>query len=300
MNTKVLQDKYTKIKQVPGVSTARLFLSHVSHEVTPSKKLSKTAWFVHVHNNQVKPIAHQVLIFAFSFQDSATYSCVSDLAPPATVQLVVTEGVRTQNNIFENQSHFHPEATFFAVWAFFWDISSLDHLLCNFSHSLPFSDHMRSALVSFNSGRTTSLPSLPHFFLLLLFLFSSSTVCTWTQCLLVATIPLLDQINFSNLFPISPLLELDLWECLYSLSSCMKMGPGWHPSKLPRVFLLLLSIETECSKFPLAKRPLKNISILSWDMYVSSLKTFPTKWLWTGELTNNFAKKGKPKEEENS
>jgi len=81
-------------EKVPGVSTARLFLSHVSHE------------------------------------DSATYSCVSDLAPPATVQLVVTE------------------------------------------------DHMRSALVSFNSGRTTSLPSLPHFFLLLLFLFSSSTVCT--------------------------------------------------------------------------------------------------------------------------
>jgi len=78
-------------EKVPGVSTARLFLSHVSHE------------------------------------DSATYSCVSDLAPPATVQLVVTE------------------------------------------------DHMRSALVSFNSGRTTSLP---HFFLLLLFLFSSSTVCT--------------------------------------------------------------------------------------------------------------------------
>jgi len=42
-------------EKVPGVSTARLFLSHVSHE------------------------------------DSATYSCVSDLAPPATVQLVVTE-----------------------------------------------------------------------------------------------------------------------------------------------------------------------------------------------------------------
>merc|ERR1719229_403007 len=81
-------------EKVPGVSTARLFLSHVSHE------------------------------------DSATYSCVSDLAPPATVQLVVTE------------------------------------------------DHMRSALVSFNSGRATSRPSLPHFFLLLLFLFSSSTVCT--------------------------------------------------------------------------------------------------------------------------
>merc|ERR1719229_1747965 len=81
-------------EKVPGVSTARLFLSHVSHK------------------------------------DSATYSCVSDLAPPATVQLVVTE------------------------------------------------DHMRSALVSFNSGRATSRPSLPHFFLLLLFLFSSSTVCT--------------------------------------------------------------------------------------------------------------------------
>ena len=119
MNTKVLQDKYTKIKQVPGVSTARLFLSHVSHEVTPSKKLSKTAWFVHVHNNQVKPIAHQMLIFAFSFQDSATYSCVSDLAPPATVQLVVTEGVRMQHNIFENHSHFHPQATFFAFWSSF-------------------------------------------------------------------------------------------------------------------------------------------------------------------------------------
>merc|ERR1719361_1049730 len=42
-------------EKIPGVSTARLFLSHVSHE------------------------------------DSATYSCVSDLAPPATVQLVVTE-----------------------------------------------------------------------------------------------------------------------------------------------------------------------------------------------------------------
>jgi len=42
-------------EKVPGVSTARLFLSHVSHK------------------------------------DSATYSCVSDLAPPATVQLVVTE-----------------------------------------------------------------------------------------------------------------------------------------------------------------------------------------------------------------
>ena len=250
MNTEVLQDKYTKIKQVPGVSTARLFLSHVSHEVTPSKKLSKTAWFVHVHNNQVKLIAHQVLIFAFSFQDSATYSCVSDLAPPATVQLVVTEGVRTQHNIYENQSHFHPQTTFLHFDNVL-DISSSDHLLCNRSHSLPSSDHMRSALVSFNSGRTTSLP---HFFLLLLFLFSSSTVCTWTQCLLVATIPLLDQINFSNLFPISPLLELDLWECLYSLSSCMKMGPGWHPSKPPRALLLLLSIETECSKFPLTKR----------------------------------------------
>jgi len=42
-------------EKVPGVSTARLFLSQVSHK------------------------------------DSATYSCVSDLAPPATVQLVVTE-----------------------------------------------------------------------------------------------------------------------------------------------------------------------------------------------------------------
>ena len=176
----------------------------------------------------------------------------------------------------ENAKQYFWKSISFSSWShifcrlsIFWDISSLDHLLCNFSHSLPFSDHMRSALVSFNSGRTTSLPSLPHFFLLLLFLFSSSTVCTWTQCLLVATIPLLDQINFSNLFPISPLLELDLWECLYSLSSCMKMGPGWHPSKLPRVFLLLLSIETECSKFPLTNGPLKNISILSWDIYVS-------------------------------
>jgi len=74
-------------EKVPGVSTARLFLSHVSHK------------------------------------DSATYSCVSDLAPPATVQLVVTE------------------------------------------------DHMRSALVSFNSGNSTLDP---HFLLFLLLLLSSS------------------------------------------------------------------------------------------------------------------------------
>merc|ERR1719376_1856901 len=71
-------------EKVPGVSTARLFLSHVSHE------------------------------------DSATYSCVSDLAPPATVQLVVTE------------------------------------------------DHMRSALVSFSSGRSTLASSPPSIHLLLL------------------------------------------------------------------------------------------------------------------------------------
>ena len=35
-------------------------------------------------------------------------------------------------------------------------------------------------------------------------------------------------------------------------------------------------------------------------MYVSSWETFPMKWLWTGEISNNFGKKGKPKEEENS
>jgi len=84
-------------EKVPGVSTARLFLSHVSHE------------------------------------DSATYSCVSDLAPPATVQLVVTE------------------------------------------------DHMRSALVSFSSGRSTLTPSPPIqsliFLLPLLFLSFSSSIC---------------------------------------------------------------------------------------------------------------------------
>jgi len=83
-------------EKVPGVSTARLFLSHVSHE------------------------------------DSATYSCVSDLAPPATVQLVVTE------------------------------------------------DHMRSALVSFSSGRSTLAPSPPIQSLLILLLpllFLSSSIC---------------------------------------------------------------------------------------------------------------------------
>jgi len=82
-------------EKVPGVSTARLFLSHVSHE------------------------------------DSATYSCVSDLAPPATVQLVVTE------------------------------------------------DHMRSALVSFSSGRSTLTPSPPIQSLLILLpvLFFSSSIC---------------------------------------------------------------------------------------------------------------------------
>merc|ERR1711874_477101 len=86
-------------EKVPGVSTARLFLSHVSHE------------------------------------DSATYSCVSDLAPPATVQLVVTE------------------------------------------------DHMRSALVSFSSGRSTLNHSHPIYFLLFASLFSlssslsSSSIC---------------------------------------------------------------------------------------------------------------------------
>merc|ERR1711981_742937 len=79
-------------EKVPGVSTARLFLSHVSHK------------------------------------DSATYSCVSDLAPPATVQLVVTE------------------------------------------------DHMRSALVSFNSGFSTLDPSRP-FLLLLLLSFLASSIC---------------------------------------------------------------------------------------------------------------------------
>lgn len=80
-------------EKVPGVSTAKLFLSHVSHE------------------------------------DSATYSCMSDLAPPATVQLVVTE------------------------------------------------DHMRSALVSFNSGR--SIPSRPLNLLLLFsfFFLLSSSIC---------------------------------------------------------------------------------------------------------------------------
>ena len=31
-------------------------------------------------------------LFKRFLQDSATYSCMSDLAPPATVQLVVTEG----------------------------------------------------------------------------------------------------------------------------------------------------------------------------------------------------------------
>jgi len=86
-------------EKVPGVSTARLFLSHVSHK------------------------------------DSATYSCVSDLAPPATVQLVVTE------------------------------------------------DHMRSALVSFSSGRSTLNHSLPIYFLLFASLsslsssLSSSSIC---------------------------------------------------------------------------------------------------------------------------
>merc|ERR1711874_637139 len=86
-------------EKVPGVSAARLFLSHVSHE------------------------------------DSATYSCVSDLAPPATVQLVVTE------------------------------------------------DHMRSALVSFSSGRSTLNHSLPIYFLLFSSLSSlsssllSSSIC---------------------------------------------------------------------------------------------------------------------------
>jgi len=83
-------------EKVPGVSTARLFLSHVSHE------------------------------------DSATYSCVSDLAPPATVQLVVTE------------------------------------------------DHMRSALVSFSSGRSTLTPSPPIQSLLILLLpllLFSSSIC---------------------------------------------------------------------------------------------------------------------------
>jgi len=84
-------------EKVPGVSTAKLFLSHVSHE------------------------------------DSATYSCMSDLAPPATVQLVVTE------------------------------------------------DHMRSALVSFSSGRSTLTPSPPIqcliFLLPLLFLSFSSSIC---------------------------------------------------------------------------------------------------------------------------
>merc|ERR1719331_251791 len=78
-------------EKVPGVSTARLFLSHVSHK------------------------------------DSATYSCVSDLAPPATVQLVVTE------------------------------------------------DHMRSALVSFSSGRSTLTPPPPIQSLLILFF--SSSIC---------------------------------------------------------------------------------------------------------------------------
>jgi len=80
-------------EKVPGVSTAKLFLSHVSHE------------------------------------DSATYSCMSDLAPPATVQLVVTE------------------------------------------------DHMRSALVSFNSGHT--IPSRPLNLLLLFsfFFLLSSSIC---------------------------------------------------------------------------------------------------------------------------
>jgi len=82
-------------EKVPGVSTARLFLSHVSHK------------------------------------DSATYSCVSDLAPPATVQLVVTE------------------------------------------------DHMRSALVSFSSGRSTLDHSRSVYFLLLPLLSSllSSSIC---------------------------------------------------------------------------------------------------------------------------
>merc|ERR1711936_61277 len=80
-------------EKVPGVSTARLFLSHVSHK------------------------------------DSATYSCVSDLAPPATVQLVVTE------------------------------------------------DHMRSALVSFSSGLSSSLDHSPPFLLLLLLSTLSSSIC---------------------------------------------------------------------------------------------------------------------------
>merc|ERR1719331_1925598 len=80
-------------EKVPGVSTARLFLSHVSHK------------------------------------DSATYSCVSDLAPPATVQLVVTE------------------------------------------------DHMRSALVSFSSGLSSSLDPSPPFLLLLLLSAVSSSIC---------------------------------------------------------------------------------------------------------------------------
>jgi len=82
-------------EKVPGVSTAKLFLSHVSHE------------------------------------DSATYSCMSDLAPPATVQLVVTE------------------------------------------------DHMRSALVSFNSGHSILSPSRPLNLLLLFsfFFLLSSSIC---------------------------------------------------------------------------------------------------------------------------
>merc|ERR1712060_447064 len=80
-------------EKVPGVSTAKLFLSHVSHE------------------------------------DSATYSCMSDLAPPATVQLVVTE------------------------------------------------DHMRSALVSFNSGLSSTLNSSPPFLLLFLLSALSSSIC---------------------------------------------------------------------------------------------------------------------------
>merc|ERR1719291_1078479 len=80
-------------EKVPGVSTARLFLSHVSHK------------------------------------DSATYSCVSDLAPPATVQLVVTE------------------------------------------------DHMRSALVSFSSGLSSTLDPSPPFLLLLLLSALSSSIC---------------------------------------------------------------------------------------------------------------------------
>ena len=49
---------------------------------------------------------------------------------------------------------------------------------------------MRSALVSFNSGH--SIPSRPLNLLLLFsfFFLLSSSICRWTQCLLVATIPL--------------------------------------------------------------------------------------------------------------